>query len=156
MLVEILTFIKQSLNKVQTQQKALALENAIYGYAGMVDDLTTVIGNTDATVVLTKISNPLVGYDYEGLDLSEYAEYIDPVVEALNANLYAFALVNENVIFVNSEDADDIYDALNVCCNHVYDDCTDTICNRCLAVRVAPGHSFTNYVFEESESCKVD
>ena len=133
-----------------------AVENSIYGYAGMVDDVTTVINNTNATVVLTKINNSLVGYSYQGIDFSEYAEYVDSVVDALNANLYAFALVNENVVFVNSEDANDIYDALNVYCDHVYDDCLDVDCNRCLAVRVAPGHSFTNYVFEESTSCKVD
>ena len=131
-----------------------ALENAIYSYAEMVEDLMTVIDGTDATVVLTKMGNPLVDYSYAEFSLSEYAEYAEPVVDALNAHLYAFAFANENVIFVNSEDANDIYDALHVYCDHVYDDCEDEECNRCLAVRMAPGHSFTNYVFEASTSCK--
>ena len=133
-----------------------AVENMIYGYAEMVDDITTVIDNTDATVVLTKINNPLVGYEFYGFELTDYAQYAEPVVSALNANLYAIALTNDNVIFVNSEDADDIYNALTVRCDHVYDDCEDTVCNRCLATRVAPGHTFTNYVFTESDSCKKD
>lgn len=153
---DIFTFAFAPIEIPVAELAAFALENVIYGYAEMVDDVTTVIDNTDATVVLTKINNPLVGYSYFEIDFSEYAEYIDPVVTALNANLYGIAFVNENVIFVDSEDANDIYEALNVYCDHVYDDCDDTTCNRCLAVRVAPGHVFTNYVFEESTSCKKD
>lgn len=133
-----------------------AIENMLYGYAEMVDDITDVINNSDALVVLTKINNPLVGYSFKGIDLSDYAKYLDPVVAILNANLYGIALANENVIFVNSEDANDIYEALNIICDHVYDNCEDTTCNRCLAVRVAPGHTFINYEFKESTSCKKD
>jgi hypothetical protein len=91
-----------------------------------------------------------------GLDLGEYTVILDTVVAALNAQLFAAALAYDNVIYVDSNDAEDIYDALNVYCDHVYDNCEDTTCNRCLAERVAPGHSFGEYVSNNDATCTAD
>ena len=139
----------------QADLVVFAVENMIYGYAEFIGNIAFVLENApaDATIVLTPVSNAFVGYSFKGFELGEYAETLEPVVDALNAHLYALALVNENVIFVNSEDADDIYDALNVYCNHIYDDCLDTVCDRCLEERVAPGHSFTNYIHDGNATC---
>lgn len=138
-----------------------AVENALYGYAGFTNDLVTVLNNIntlapDATVVLSGVSNPLVGFEIFGLDLSAYASSVDSVVDLLNVQLHLFAVVDENTIFVENNDANAIYDALNVHCEHVYADCVDTDCNRCLAVREAPGHKYTNYVFNNDSTCTKD
>ena len=135
-----------------------ALENTIYAYAEFISRLTTVLDEVtvlspEATVVLTAVESPAVTM---GLDLGEYAVVLDTVVAALNAQLFAAALAYDNVIYVNSNDAEDIYDALNVYCDHVYDNCEDTTCNRCLAVRVAPGHSFGEYVSNNDATCTAD
>ena len=152
------------------------IECTLYSYADFIDRLVVVLENVteaapEATIVLTGIQNPLEGLDLGMLgldfDLGEYAKAVDAVVDVLNAHLVVAALANENTIFVNSNEAQDIYDALNVTfapgaddptntCNHVYDDCLDTTCNLCGAVRVAPGHSFTNYVYNEDAKCGVD
>ena len=150
---------------------AFTIECTLYSYAEYIDRLTVVLDNVytvapDATVVITGIQNPLEGLDLSMLgldvDLGEYAKAVDFVVAGLNVQLVAIAFANENTIFVNSTDAADIYDALNVTfaidqpetCNHVYSDCFDTTCNLCGAVRVAPGHSFTNYVYNNDEACE--
>ena len=138
-----------------------AVENALYGYADFTDDLVTVLENInelapEATVVLTGVSNPLVGYEFLGFDLSDYSDSVETVVDVLNAQLHLFAVVDENTIFVENNDANAIYDALNVHCEHVYADCVDTDCNRCLAVREAPGHKYTNYVFNNDSTCTKD
>lgn len=135
-----------------------ALENMLYGYAEYIDNLTTVLANApaDATVVLTGVENPLVGYSFKGFDLSSYASVADPLVDVLNAHLYAFALANENVVFVPTQNADDIYNALNVYCKHITSTCTDTECDRCLATVDPMGHDFDNYEFQASTSCKKD
>ena len=150
------------------------IECTLYSYADFIDRLVVVLENVteaapEATIVLTGIQNPLEGLDLGMLgldfDLGEYAKAVDAVVDVLNAHLVVAALANENTIFVNSNEAQDIYDALNVTfapedpsntCNHVYDDCLDTTCNLCGEVRVAPGHSFTNYVYNEDAKCGVD
>ena len=137
---------------------AYAIESTLYAYAEFVDRLTTTLDNVtvmapNATVVLTAIENPVNSL---GIDLSAVAEYmsvVDGFVGGLNAQLFAAALAYDNVIYVNSNDAADIYDALNVHCDHVYDNCVDTDCNRCLAVRVAPGHSFVDYVSNNDATC---
>ena len=150
---------------------AYTIECTLYSYAEYIDRLTVVLDNVytvapDATVVITGIQNPLEGLDLSMLgldvDLGEYAKAVDFVVAGLNVQLVAIAFANENTIFVNSTDAADIYDALNVTfaidqpetCNHVYSDCFDTTCNLCGAVRVAPGHSFTNYVYNNDAACE--
>jgi hypothetical protein len=135
-----------------------ALENTIYAYAEFIDRLTTVLDEVtvlspEATVVLTAVESPAVTM---GLDLGEYTVVLDTVVAALNAQLFAAALAYDNVIYVDSNDAEDIYDALNVYCDHVYDNCEDTTCNRCLAERVAPGHSFGEYVSNNDATCTAD
>ena len=132
-----------------------AAENMLYGYAEFVDNLAFVLENTsaDATIVLTPVSNPLHGYSFKGIDFTSYAESVDSIVDLLNAHLYGIAVANENVVFVNSENADNIYDALNVYCDHVHDSCLDDVCDRCLATIEPLGHSFTNYVFTPAEKC---
>ena len=150
------------------------IECTLYSYAEFLDRLIVVLENVteaapEATIVLTGVQNPLEGLDLGMLgldfDLGEYASAVDAVVDVLNAHLVVAALASENTIFVNSNEAQDIYDALNVTfapedpsntCNHVYDDCLDTTCNLCGEVRVAPGHSFTNYVYNEDAKCGVD
>ena len=138
-------------------------ENLLYRYvvfltetAGIIEDIYAVSPN--ATVAITAITSPLDLFAEEISaivpDYEQYSIAVDYVVDAVEANLYGFALANENVIFVDSEDANDIYEALHVYCDHVYDDCTDVDCNRCLQVRVAPGHSFTNYVYNNDTTCE--
>ena len=144
---------------------AYAIEGTLYAYAEFIERLTVVLENVyeaapEAAVVLTGIQNPLAGLDLNdlGLDvnLGEYAKAVDFVVAGLNVNLVAAALVRENTIFVDSVDAEEIYDALNVTCAHAYDDCSDTTCNICGETRVAPGHSFTKYVYNNDAKCELD
>ena len=132
-----------------------AVENMLYAYAEFIDNLTYVLetASDDATIVLTPVGNPLYGYSFKGIDLSDLATDAEDIVDILNAHFYLVALVNENVVYVESEDADDIYNALNVYCDHVLSTCTDTECDRCLATVPAMGHSFTNYVFTASTTC---
>ena len=149
-------------DEVVAEYMTYAVECLIYCYAEFIDRITVTLGNIytvapDATVVITGIQNPLADL---GFDLGEYGQIADLVVDGLNLHLIAAALVNDNTIFVESEDAQDIFNALNVvfnvteepACNHVYSDCLDTTCNLCGAVRVA-GHSFTNYVSNNDASC---
>lgn len=142
----------------QADLVVFAVENMIYGYAEFVGNLRYVLDNAsdDATIVLTPVSNPLYGYSFKGMDLGVYAEEANDIVDLLNAHLYGLAVANDNVVFVNSENADDIYNALNVYCDHVISGCTDTTCDRCLAKVTAPGHSFTNYVFNNDAKCNKD
>ena len=117
--------------------------------------MTSVISNVhavspDATMVFMGVTNPLEGFELDfsefGVDFVDYDECVmaaDVLVEMLNVQIYGAALVSENVIFVHDNDADAIYNALHVYCDHVYDDCLDAECNRCLAIRVVLGHSFT-------------
>ena len=137
------------------------VENALYGYAEFTANVAEIIDNVNklspnATVVLTGVGNPFTEMEIFGISLDEYAEYVDGVVDGLNAQLYLTALACDNVIFVENADADTIYDALNVFCNHVYDNCVDVDCNRCFDERVVPGHTFTNYVFNNDSTCTKD
>ena len=161
-----------------------AIESVLYAYVEAVDRVLTTIETInatapDATVVITGLNNPIAALApilEAYVDVTEYIEYAEVAVKALNAQLYAVALVNENIVFVETENAADIYEAIharcghaydNACdttCNicgetrevapHVYDDCEDTTCNVCGAERVAPGHSFTNYVFNNDAACE--
>ena len=147
---------------------AYALENVLYAYARFTNDMTSIISNIhavspDATVVFMGVTNPLEGFELDlsefGVDFVDYSDCVmavDVLVEMLNVQIYGAALVTENVIFVHDNDADAIYDALHVYCDHVYDDCLDAECNRCLAVRVVLGHSFTNYVSNNDATCTED
>ena len=126
-----------------------ALESAIYAYADAIDRLEIVVDDVrtlapNATVVITGVQNPLVGLDLSsfGIDLGEYSKYVDYAIDLFNAQLVAVAYVNENVIYVDSANASDIYAALTVTCAHVYTDCEDTTCDLCGEVRVAPGHKY--------------
>ena len=145
-----------------------AIECVLYSYSEFISRMAVTLENVyavapDATVVLTGVQNPLDTFNF-GINLSEYSSAVDAVVVALNLNLVVAAFANTNTIFVNSNNAKDIFDALNVTfanddpvvdtCNHVYDDCFDTTCNLCGEVRVAPGHSFTNYVYNNDAACE--
>ena len=142
------------------------VENLLYSYVQFVERTAILIENVralspDATIVITHVANPLemLPFDVSALvpEFDQYAMVIDTAVDALNGYLYGLAVINENTIFVDSEDAQDIYDALNVFCDHVYDDpCLDTDCNRCGEERVAPGHSFTHYVNNNDQTCTND
>ena len=145
-----------------------ALENVLYAYARFTSDMTSIISNVhavspDATVVFMGVTNPLEGFELDlstcGVDFVDYSECVmaaDVLVEMLNVQIYGAALVSENVIFVHDNDADAIYNALHVYCDHVYDDCLDAECNRCLAIRVVLGHSFTKYVSNNDATCTED
>ena len=74
----------------------------------------------------------------------------------INAQLVAVAYANDNTIYVDSVDAYDIYAALTVTCAHDYDDCEDTTCNICGETRVAPGHTYGDYVSNGDAKCGVD
>ena len=142
------------------------IENLLYSYVQFVERTALLLENVralspDATIVITHVANPLdmMPFDISALvpEFDQYAKVLDTAVDALNGYLYGLAVINENTIFVDSEDAQDIYDALNVFCDHVYDDpCLDTDCNRCGEERVAPGHSFTHYVNNNDQTCTKD
>ena len=138
---------------------AYIVESAIYAYAELMERVVVTLENVyeiapEATVVITAIQNPINELDF-GFDLSEYAKGFDLVVAGINAQLVVSALANENTIFVNSIEAADIYDALNVYCDHVYDDCADDVCNICGQTRVAPGHMY-HYVSNNDATCLTD
>ena len=131
-----------------------AIESAVYAYAEIIASLETVLSNVysvapEATVVITGVQNPLkaLGLEQYGIDLSAYDPAIETVVDIFNTQLIAVAYVNENTIYVDSDNAADIYAALDVTCAHHYDnECTDTTCNICGETRVAPGHDWTDWV----------
>ncbi len=144
------------------------LENALYAYAKFSNNLNTFLINLEeiapnATVAIVGVTNPLEGFSIDfddyGIDLIEYDECVTIVtafVEAFNAQLGIRALIDADLVFVHENDAQAIYDALNVYCEHVYDDCADEECNRCLAKRVAPGHIADKYVSDNNATCTED
>ena len=137
-----------------------AIESALYAYVEAANRVLTTIEvikevAPNATVVITGLNNPLLALvpmlgAY--VDLTEYVGYVDVAVDAFNAQLYAVALTNENVIFVETENAEDIYEALHARCAHAYDDCEDAVCNICGETRVAPGHKYDDC---EDTTCNV-
>ena len=144
-----------------------AIENALYEYAAFNEDLVNVLDDIytlspDATIVLTGFVNPLdvISLDFGayGIDFVDYDDCyyaVDLAIDVLNAHMYAAAVANEKTIFIENGDEAAIYDALHVYCNHVYDDCLDPDCNRCLEVRVVVGHSFA-YVSNNDATCTKD
>lgn len=139
-----------------------AVENLLYSYVQFIERTSNLLSDIrevapNATVVMTHVANPLANlpYDISSFipEFETYTGIVDEAVNALNAYLYTLAFLSDNTIFVDSEDAQVIYDALNVCCDHVYDDCLDGDCNRCAKVREIPGHSFTKYVYNNDATC---
>ena len=138
------------------------VENLLYSYAQFTERTLVTLNSVyeaspDATVIITGVNNPFEGL-FRALDHSNPAvdsadKVIKGVVDGLNAQLYAYALLREKTIFVNSDNAVDIYNALDVVCHHVYDDCIDVDCNRCAEVREAPGHTFVDYVSNNDATC---
>ena len=142
-----------------------AIENLLYSYAQFVERTAVLLGKVrelspEAVVVITHVANPLelMPFDISGLvpEFDKYSKVLDKAIDALNLYLYGLAVFNENTIFVDSEEAEDIYDALNVFCEHKYDDCEDTICNICGETRVAPGHSYTQWIYNNDHTCTED
>ena len=132
---------------------AYAVENVLYAYAETTARIVNTLGTIyevapNATVVITAISNPfeLVGLLLEDLvpGVNEYVAVADEVVELFNLPLYLAAVANKNTIFVESEDALAIYEALNVRCAHAYDNACDTTCNICGETREVPAHVYDN------------
>lgn len=139
------------------------VENMLYKHAELTHNLVLALENIytsapGATVVISGLETIVSLADTElaglGLDLTEADKAIETVTDVLNLQLFAFALVNENTIFVDSVNAEDIFAALHFTCAHVYDDyCLDATCNICDEVREAPGHTFENYVSNGNATC---
>ena len=142
-----------------------AIESALYAYAELVDRIETTLETVyavapNATVVITGMSNPLESLvpmldaysDYIG-NTAQYIGYLDVLADIMNVHLYAEAFVRENTVFVNSDNAEDIYAALHARCAHAYDDCADAICNICGEERVAPGHVYDNACDADCNVC---
>ena len=141
------------------------IENLLYSYVQFVERTAVLLENVrelspEATIVITHVANPLelLPFDISSLvpEFDEYAKVLDGAIDALNLYLYGLAMVNENTIFVDSENAEDIYGALNVFCNHKYDDCEDNTCNICAETRKAPGHSYTQWIYNNDHTCTKD
>ena len=131
------------------------IENLLYSYAEAADRVVTTLETVysvapEATVVITGISLPTLQFP------EEYSYIFESIVDVLNANLYAFALERENTIFVNSDDADDIYSALNAHCGHHFDDCEDGICNICGEEFETLGHVLGEYTYNGDATCHAD
>lgn len=146
----------------------LAVENALYSYARFTNDLSVLLNEIEvlapgATIAIVGIDNPLEGMEVDfteyGVDFITFEDCVEATgafVEAFNAQLYVRGLVDNEVLFVYENDAQAIYDALNVYCNHIYDDCEDEECNRCLAKRIAPGHTPGKFTSNKDATCTED
>ena len=142
-----------------------AVENLLYSYVQFMERTTRLISDIrevapNASVVITHVANPLDAFSFDitnylPVEIGQYTKVIDGVVDALNLYLYGIAFVDDNTIFVDSEEAQDIYDALNVFCKHKYDGCLDADCNICGQERV-PGHNWSRYVNNHDETCTED
>lgn len=142
---------------------AYATECLIYAYADLIDRIEAALDTVyaeapEAMVVITGLENTLadLGLEELGVDISEYTDMLDLVIDGFNLQLVAIAFANENTIYVDSSEAADIYAALNVTCAHDYDDCEDEICNICGEKRVAPGHTYGEYVDDKNVTCTED
>ena len=145
------------------------IESALYAYARFVADFGALVDNINelapgATVVLLGIANPLEGLDVDfadfGIDCITFAdcyEAADIVTDTLNAQLYSTAIANDNIIYIANPNADayTIYEAIHVHCEHIYENCVDTTCDRCLMIRLAPGHLYGNYTFNHDSTCST-
>ena len=144
-----------------------AIESAIYAHARFAHDFGALLDTVyaaapEATVVLLGIDNPLEGMNIDlsayGIDCIDFEDCLEAsavMTQIFNASLYLAALERENTIFVAEEDADVIYEAIHVHCEHIYDNCLDDTCNRCLATRVSPGHTY-EYVSNGDATCTKD
>ena len=137
-------------------------ENALYSYVQFTERTLETLNKVyevapNATVIITGIDNPfnteLTANENVHPAIVQTYNVINDVIDGLNAQLYVYALLHEKTIFVNSENAVDIHNAINVHCNHVYDNCVDVNCNRCTEAREAPGHTFVNYVSNNDATC---
>ena len=100
-----------------------AIENALYGYVRFANEFTSVLNtihavSPDAEVVISGIENPAIGMVLEipgtQVNVGEYAEYVQYVVDALNLHLYAYALATDDTTYVEGNTAADILNALTV------------------------------------------
>lgn len=142
-----------------------AVENIVYKHAEFTYNVLETLENVNAlapnaTVVITGLGNPFAGL-VEGLasigvetQVAELA--LDVAIEALNVQLLTNAFIYDNVIFVHGNSAEDIYDAINFTCAHIYDKCEDVECNLCGEVREPVAHVFTKYVFNNDATCTTD
>ena len=119
----------------------------------------------DAIVGLTSIHPLAYAVMFENtffVDISDVETNFEAAVADGDILTFAAAYLDNAAIVEpsaagNAYIAEQILNALVVTCDHVYDDaCTDTDCNRCGAVRVAPGHTFTNYVSNNDATCTAD
>ena len=130
---------------------AYVVESSLYAYAEFVERAMVTLENVyavapEAIVVITGVQNPVNDVlNNLNSDIAKYAKAFNLVFDAINVQFMAVAFADENTIFVGSENADDIYDALNVVfenntpdgCQHVYDSCLDKDCNICGETRKA-------------------
>ena len=142
-----------------------AVENIVYKHAEFTYNVLETLENVNAlapnaTVVITGLGNPFAGL-VEGLasigietQVAELA--LDVAIETLNVQLLTNAFIYDNVIFVHGNSAEDIYNAINFTCAHVYDKCEDVECNLCGEVREPAAHVFTKYVFNNDSTCTTD
>ena len=100
-----------------------AIENVLYAYVRFANEFTSVLNtihavSPEAEVVVTGIQNPVIGLTLNvagtEVNVGEYAEYVQYVVDALNVHLYAYALANDNTTYVGGNTAADILNALTV------------------------------------------
>ena len=141
----------------------LCIESSIYSYVEFSSDLNNLFDTVstvapDAKVIVTSIDNPYkdIALLVAGMISEEavaYVEASDYLVACFNAHVFASTLGYDNIIFVNSNNADEIFDAIEFSCAHVYSGCVDTECDLCHEVRVAPGHSFTYYTSNGDATC---
>ena len=50
----------------------------------------------------------------ENVDVSEYSQYVDDVIDALNLHFFAYALINANVTYVENDTLESVLEALTV------------------------------------------
>ena len=141
---------------------------------GQIEDVYTV------TLPVTELLKLVAEYGYQidalinaslntqlsvGGKMVEANDVLAELAQVTSLHPLSYAVLFRNVYYVNISEARDggnayiasqILNALNVTCDHVYDNCLDTTCNRCGDVRVAPGHSFTNYVSNNDATCTED
>lgn len=100
-----------------------AIENVLYAYVRFANEFTSVLNtihavSPEAEVVVTGIQNPVIGLTLNvagtEVNVGEYAEYVQYVVDALNLHLYAYALATDNTTYVGGNTAADILNALTV------------------------------------------
>ena len=139
-----------------------AIENVIYKHVEFTTNFVNALENAytlapNATVVVTGLTNPLGGISEIvadlGVDLGAGEIALEMVVGALNLQLLAGAFAYENVVYVPTQNAEDIFDAINFTCAHKFGVCEDLDCDLCGEAREAVPHVFTNYVFNNDSTC---